>query len=102
LNKCLAEHNWTNRPQGKLLAALSAQYLEKMAIWLHGSASIEALEDRSPYWGLRNTSANAVVVHRHNTVPVFRTGWIDTPFAADKYLDGVHESIAAVVTFAAT
>lgn len=102
LNKCLAEHNWTNRPQGKLLAALSAQYLDKLALWLHGNASIETLEDRSPYWDLRNTSAHAVVVHRHNTVPVFHTGWVDTPFAADKYLDDVAESIAAVAKFAAT
>jgi hypothetical protein len=81
----VAKRNWLKRPQGKLLAALSAQLLEFAAIWLHATSSIEQFAKQSPYWSMLNVDARIVVVH-DAIGSVASTGWIaEYPYAVERY-----------------
>lgn len=84
--------NWKDRPQGKLLAALSAQYLEYTALWLHGTASIEIFEDKSPYWKWANRDTRVIIV-RHSARDVSATGWIDYPMHVAKFREELQDKI---------
>ncbi len=98
VRKCLVDRNWTNRPQGKLLAALSAQYVEQMALLLHGSASLEVLEATSPYWSMVNHN-NSVVVLRQDGGSAAEMGWIDYPLAVEHYKHTQDENIKEITVY---
>lgn len=91
-----AKRNWLKRPQGKLLAALSAQLLEYAAVWLHATSSIEQFGKQSPYWSMLNVDARVVVVH-DAAGSAASTGWIEEyPYAVERYRTDIQDKMRSL------